>query len=58
MLFVLEEQIMSHRDELISTVKELLGSGTYNSYVFREPSVVEMTFHTPVKVLNISINTL
>ena len=43
---------MSHRDELISTVKELLGSGTYNSYVFREPSVVEMTFHTPVKVLN------
>ena len=42
---------MPHRDELISAVTQHLNSGSYNSFVFREPSVVEISFHVPVKIL-------
>ena len=42
---------MSHYEDILASVTSHLKNGTY-SYVFREASVVELTFHTPVKVLN------
>ena len=41
---------LSHRDELVNAVTKHLSNGSY-TVEFREPYLVELTFHTPVKLL-------